>query len=322
MGSFNLACGVSGMSIGYEDKARVMFIAQQKQTIETNCHCYPTDIWYPISFAIPAEYDDYGIFKFDETSVEWLGIRYYLASQIHEANLIKKYDEEREKKAKSKSKVENPNALYFKFLREKSNVDPKIVKSLTVEKVFNLMHEGKLKTAEGLNIETFPVAEEIWKRWGNQSYMSYSDTKIDLNWFIKDMTIEIADKIDREIKYHSDNENFDIERWTAHVKASAMYEYGKYNYDIMDSDYPWKYSIGASTIEHIIERKCELWMFVTRMNSVNKMITPTMTSGQGEDCKSIHALHKVCASVAKIKHNKSEREYGYSQSNEPERFIK
>src|SRR4051812_23628121 len=58
MGSFSYTCGVSRLPIHAGHKVRYMLLTQNPYNDSTKCS--PNDWWFPRSFPLRAEYNDYG----------------------------------------------------------------------------------------------------------------------------------------------------------------------------------------------------------------------------------------------------------------------
>lgn len=59
MGSFDVTCCISDLTIGVGDKVRVLLLTENPYEESTNA-CTLTDMWFPRTFPVEAVYDDYG----------------------------------------------------------------------------------------------------------------------------------------------------------------------------------------------------------------------------------------------------------------------
>lgn len=306
MGSFSETCGISGTSIGYgNEKARLIFIAENKGGICRGCNCYPTDLWYPISFALDVTYDDYGRYKIKEDSLEWTGFRFFIAFEIYKKAEIERMEKENE--------VEPNKYSYFDGLRAGKDITTEQVLEMTPEKVFNMIHEGKLYLSDGSRVDKFAITGRVWDEWAIAPLQYEADGEsFDIKHFISEFKKAIKEHVSRNTKHFKEDAYTpeQIVRLTVNAKARAVFEEGKYNYDIMDHDYPWDLVVSRN-FTRTVKAKAELKMLVTKMDAVSKMFHPQKTSG-GVDSL-LYDLHNICANIAKEKHNDQQDEMGYPE---------
>jgi hypothetical protein len=306
MGSFNATCGISGIEIGYEDKLRLVFIAEKTGGLLRGCNCYPTDLWYPISFAIPAVYDDYGTCKINEKSLEWAGFRYFVAREIHTKSENERMTAENEANPKTHS--------YFDFFRAASTLTQEQVDAITPEKVFNMIHEGKLFLSGGGRVDVFPIKQEVWNQWASAPFENYSGEEVTLDTLLEDTLKEVKEYISRHMeafaKSTKDQPTKDTKGYRKTIRAQALDETAKYNYNMMDHSYPWKMSADKS-FKKTARLKTELYMLVIKMDGIAKMFHPQKTSG-GVD-KALHNFYSICGEIVKKKYNDRQLDMGYEE---------
>lgn len=75
MGSWNGTCGVTQLPILSGERVRLCLIALTGE-VSTDGYCYPTGINFPITTAMPGEYDDYGgVILDDATTIDLLSFK-------------------------------------------------------------------------------------------------------------------------------------------------------------------------------------------------------------------------------------------------------
>jgi len=75
MGCWNGTCTISQLSIGWNDRCRIIFLRKKPSWMGRGGSggggfCYPTGMWTPVSLPIPAQYDDYGSVE-DHDPEDW-----------------------------------------------------------------------------------------------------------------------------------------------------------------------------------------------------------------------------------------------------------
>lgn len=94
MGSFDMACAVSGISLGCGQKVKLLFIIANPW--RTGFITSPTNLFTFCSFPIDAIYDDYGTYNIDEEQPNWKEFIRFVGENakhmVHEGPGYKEFD--------------------------------------------------------------------------------------------------------------------------------------------------------------------------------------------------------------------------------------
>lgn len=290
MGSFDMACAVSGVTLGGCQPTKILFIVKQSSR-SSGIMCYPSDAWKLCSLPIDATYDDYGRYTFDETQPEWVTF----------VEFVKKHGKP----------IEQGDNEYHDIA-----FDPKNPDHFTIEYLFDLMHEGRLTVYNGAEIQPFPVHAEIYKIL-MKPWKSWTGKRVT----IKNVCSETKQRFKASCKLNSDSI---LSIYAEKLKKGEVDQEAYDKIVTIFKDRPLFMEVGTSEFfgatyvlseylkmtnkEKFWEKVSELHMFWAAALRFRFMFHPMMSAGQDYDFKDAAFFHSKCAQVAKQLQKEVERD--------------
>lgn len=270
MGSFDMACGMSGLSLGGQQPTKMFFIIENQY--KDGFQCYSTDLFKFCSFGIDMVYDDYGQYDCDENQPAYQEfLRFIKERAVYVPQGGNQFHEK-------EFNPENPEHLEYEYLMEQ--IDKHRVRIKTMGN--GCWHE--------LPVSKFPIHKRVFDEYLQSPLDDIFDNKITVDNCC-DMHKTAAIEHDfstphlREIVTEQ-FENGEIDQETYDEKMSKLvdrvlvsgsainsnvYFYGQYNLTEAYSE------LGEEQFWSLFS---QVYMLHLWSMNLNKMITPVMSGGQ------------------------------------------
>lgn len=279
MGSFNNVCSISNMIINPGDEVILFFI--QENARDGGFACYPQDRWGMMNFPLEARYADYNRYTIDDTQPNYIKFLNYLKE-----NLIPLPENDRD------SAVSADN--------------------LSVESIFDFMHEGRLFVKDSFGaryygkekaiVQKYAILREVWDKITTSEYPHFwQDKKMSVQHLYRELKA-VVDEVQSELQ----NKISNFERLSAedekhiqlltelrfHSRAST-----KLRADLMiagshkNMDY---FEEGDSYLKNIATMN----FLQFYLQSIFKLVRPMMTGSQDFYSTHVEEFHKMCHEVS------------------------
>lgn len=290
MGSFDMACGISGISLGRQQPTKLFFIVQD----DSDGLCYPTDGFKFCSFGIDAKYYDYGRYKFDTSQPAWQEFLVFL-----------------KERGVAVPKGENPyHDLPF---------DPKDEKHLDPDYLIDLMYHKRLKIknyrGDKVIVYPWPVHKRVFDEVCLAPYTSWRGNRVTVESTIDDFhgrmnetSKRMRDTIKDGFLLALKSGEISKKEFDERIRESDAWA-GKHLTTEIDTMIR-EYFYGAYWIPGPVERlgldvvvrmASEVNMMFHVLHENRIMVTPGMSAGQdygfAESAKFHERLSKIAASI-------------------------
>jgi hypothetical protein len=262
MGSFDMACGISGLSLGFGQPVKMYFIASN---YDLDVLCYPTGLYVPCSFGIDMVYDDYGRYEFDVQQPAWQDFVGFLRKQAMHVPVGNNECHEQE------FNPENPD-----------HFDP--------EYLFDAMYDGRVglkpfrkwlpDDPECIKVHPFPIHRDVFR-----------DVCMAPGTDIFNKTVSV-DSFQEEIE----------KRLDARILIPGFFEFADYlpyHTERLYGGYGLDCSFELFGRESLMRQCAELEMLFHCCLVNRIMFVPTMSAGQHFHYEENVAFHAGCAKIAK-----------------------
>ena len=300
MGSFDMACAVSGLSLGGSQPVKMFFIIESGYR---DSLCYSTSQNRICSFGVNMTYDDYGRYEFDETQPEYKDFLRLIEEQ-------------------GVYVPEGENRFHEK------EFDPKNPEHLKSDYLFDLMYHNRVKfkglfSQKELVVHPYPIHRHIFEQvcmtpfdhWrlgdniGRDNICDHLKRNVDerqndFREIVKELSSVSLDK--GEIT----QELFDVrvehfrDRY-CRVDSSSL-ELDEFFYRTYDVN-PF---IEENGLDRFWERVAELHLLRNTLDENRIMVVPTMSAGQEWGFEDSIKFHKGCMDVALNLKRSWDEEYG------------
>lgn len=299
MGSFDMACGVSGLSLGCGQPTKMFFIVEDP--FKEWVLCYPTSIYKFCSFGIDMIYYDYGYYEFDESQPQWQEfVRFIKENAIFIPQGDNEYHE-----------------------RE---FDPENEDHLKKDYLFDLMYHNRVKVMykwlgeeRRLTVHPFPIHKKVFDevclapRQGWRGLVSVDTIVDEITEGYKKNNKEHCEVILDMYKEQLEKGEITQDQYDAKaISLDIMFGLSREILQCREFMYQ-NYSINKASkihgVDALIRWSAEAGMLFSALLDNRIMVTPIMSAGQDGAWKDAAKFHQNIARIAMEIHHELDLDY-------------